>query len=649
MKFVGRTVVLSLSVLALLLCWYTVSRRQAAGSAFSVRSSKSVTSVRLASPTVAQLPQLTSLLSIAPPVSSVILPIDSPASDHPVEQAVAKSRVLDERRESLPGGGLLRTRLVKASFRKDLLRVEEEWRMEAQGWTCYRRDMYLADQLILKTRPNVTLSALQVALKTLGMDFGAFIAPDTFTVRLREATLDAMPRALAALTANGGIVESAEADGVGFGAAVATDPNFTDQWGLQNTGQSGGTAEADVNATGLWDIMATVSGVTVAALDSGFNFTHPDLQGVAWTNPGEIAGDGIDNDGDGYIDDVNGWDFTNNDNDPTDDHGHGSNVSGIIAANRNNGEGISGTIGGVKIMVCKVLDSTNHGTESALLSAVTYARLQGVPIMNLSLQFYPFSTALSNEFNACQTAGILMCICAGNAGQNNDLSPNYPSCYLHTNIVAVGNHDRTDVIWASNPNKSNYGPTNVDLFAPGRDILGPDKLAGYSYFTGTSQATPFVTAVAAAIKYVNPDWKSAQIKTAIMSSVTTKAAYTGKCVSGGRLNALKSVAYAIKQEPTNDPDGDKVSNLFEYLAGTRLDDNTSQPVITSSLESGYLHLKMPRITRTDAHFEVEKTADFSAWTKAGVTDFSTTTLQDGGIPVSGNSAGYLRVKAVVGP
>jgi len=522
--------------------------------------------------------------------------------------------------------------------------------METQGWTCYRRDMYLADQLILKTRPNVSLSALQTELKSLGMDFGAFIAPDTFTVRLREATLDAMPRALAALTANGGIGESAEADGVGFGAAVATDPNFTDQWGLKNTGQSGGTVGADVNITGLWDIMATVSGVTVAALDTGLNFTHPDLQGVAWTNPGEIPGDGIDNDGDGYIDDVNGWDFTNNDNDPTDDHGHGSNVAGIITANRNNGEGISGTMGGVKVLVCKVLDSTNHGTDSALLSAVTYARLRGVPIMNLSLQFYPFSAALSNEFNACQSAGILMCICAGNAAQNNDVSPNYPSCYTHTNIIAVGACDRTDAIWFTSIIKgSDYGPTNVDIFAPGKEILGPVLNADYSLYTGTSQATPFVAAVAAAIKYVNPDWKSAQIKTAIMNSVVAKTPYTGKCVSGGRLNALASIAYAIKQEPTNDPDGDKVSNLFEYLAGTRLDDNTSQPVITSSLESGYLHLKMPRITRTDAHFEVEKTADFSAWTKVGVTDFSTTTLLDSGIPASGNSAGYLRVKAVVGP
>lgn len=649
MKFALRAVVLSLSVIALLLCWYTVSRRPAASYAGSIRLPKAVVSVRLVSPAVAQLPPLPSLPSVALPVSSITLPVDSPASDHPVEQAVAKGKVLDERMVWVAGGRILRSRLVKSGLRKNLLRIEEEWSQDASGWVCFRRDMYLADQLILKTRPNVSPDVLKAALENLGMDFGKFIAPETFTVRLREATLDSAPRALATLTADGSLVESAEADGVGFGAAVATDPSFTNQWALQNTGQSGGTVGADINATGLWDIMATVSGVTVAVLDTGLNFTHPDLQGVAWTNPGEIAGDGIDNDGDGYIDDVNGWDFTNNDNDPTDDHGHGSNVSGIITANRNNDEGIAGTVGGVKLLVCKVLNSANSGDASSLLAGVTYARLRGVPIMNLSLQFYPFSTALSNEFNACQSTGILMCICAGNAGQNNDVSPNYPSCYLHTNIVAVGNHDRTDVIWASNPNKSNYGPTNVDLFAPGRDILGPDKLAGYSYFTGTSQATPFVTAVAAAIKYVNPDWKSAQIKTAIMNSVTTKAAYTGKCVSGGRLNALRSVAYAITQEPTNDPDGDKVSNLFEYLAGTRLDDNTSQPVITSSLESGYLHLKMPRITRTDAHFEVEKTADFSAWTKVGVTDFSTTTLLDGGIPASGNSAGYLRVKAVVGP
>ncbi len=577
------------------------------------------------------------------------LPKDSAKSFHPVERVVAQGTVLDERIARVPDGGWQRIRLVKASIQPRPLRVEEEWRLERGAWVCLRRDMYLADQLILKIQPGFLSPSWQNQLRAAGVDSVVQVAPDTFTARLHAATLDSAPKALATILADVRGIESAEMDGVGFSAGAPNDTHFATQWALQNTGQSGGTAGADIGAMDLWDILLTAPGVVIAHLDTGLNLTHPDLVGVTWINPGEIAGDGIDNDGDGFIDDVNGWDFTNSDNDPTDDHGHGSNVGGIIVANRNNSLGMAGVLSGVKLMVCKVVDANNVGTTSALISGVTYARQRGVPIMNLSLQNYPSSTTLSNEFNACQTAGILLCICAGNQGLNNDVIRNYPSSYPQTNIIAVGNHDRTDVRWTGSPNPSNYGATNVDLYAPGREVLGPILGTDYSYYTGTSQATPFVSAVAAAIKYVNPTWKSAEIKAAIMNSVVTNANYTGKSISGGRLNALTSLSYAIRQETTNDADGDHVGNLFEYLAGTRLDDATSKPVITSNLENGYLHLKMLRITRTDAHFEVQKTVDFSTWTAVGVTDFSTTSWLDGGISVSGNSLGFLRVKAVASP
>jgi hypothetical protein len=149
---------------------------------------------------------------------------------------------------------------------------------------------------------------------------------------------------------------------------------------------------------------------------------------------------------------------------------------------------------------------------------------------------------LDAEFTACQTAGILLCICAGNQGANNDLTPNYPSSYPHANIIAIGNHDRTDVRWSGSFNPSNYGAVSVDLFAPGRDILAPVLGAGYANYTGTSQATPFVTAVAAALKYLHPTWQAPEIKRRILDTVTKRSSYAGLCTTGGRLNAAAAVA-----------------------------------------------------------------------------------------------------------
>lgn len=644
MKTAARATGLILLALVLLLCWLKFSRSQGFRNHISAaRTTLATSTSQTSSAAEAATKALQNVASE--------FPIDSTNSSHPVERVVAEGKVLNVRLEKLPDGEVKRTRLVESAILPHLLRVEETWRVDAEGkgWICGTREMFLADQLILTYRPGISAAAIQAAVTDLGMDFQSSISPGVCTVRLREADIDAIPRALAAVSASPGVIDHAEADGVGFGGGIPNDPNFTDQWGVHNTGQSGGVAGADVSGPELWDILGTAPGIVVAVLDSGLNFTHPDLQGIAWTNSGEIAGDGLDNDGDGFVDDINGWDFTNGDNDPTDDHGHGSNVSGIIAANRNNGVGIAGMLGGVKILMCKILNSSNAGTTSALIAATTYARLRGVPVMNMSLQNYPFSSTLNTEFNACQNAGILLCICAGNQGVNNDVTPNYPSCYQQTNIVAVGNHDRTDVRWSDSFNPSNYGPTNVDLFAPGRDILAPVLGTGYAFYTGTSQAAPFVTAVAAAIKYLNPSWKANEIKNAILASVVTRPSYSGICVTGGRLNAVTSVANAVRQKPTGDADGDHVSNFLEYLAGTRMDASNSQPVTSDVLQNGYLHLTMSRVIRPDAHLEIQKSLNLVDWSTAGVTDFSTASLLDGGIPIDGNPQGFLRIRAVVNP
>ncbi|MCB1226319.1 MAG: S8 family serine peptidase, partial [Verrucomicrobiales bacterium] len=372
-------------------------------------------------------------VQVPPPAPVVVLKeMDSPDSSHPVERALASGIIFDSRIEKTGvANQWIRTRLAKTEAQPRLVRVVELWKVDpiTRQATSLSREMFLADQLILKAAPEVKELQLRRSLAALDMFLDSPVADGVFRVRLGEASLDAVPEALKVLARHPEFAESAEPDGVGFGGGTPNDARFSEQWGLHNTGQLGGAIDADVDAPEFWDIIGSTPGIVIAVLDSGLNFTHPDLQGVAWINPGEITGDGIDNDSSGKIDDINGWDFVNNYNNPTDDHGHGSNVTGIIAANRNNSVGIAGMLSGVQILVCKILNSSNSGTTSNLIAAVTYARQRGVTIMNLSLQNYPYSSTLNTEFTACESAGILLSICAGNQGVNNDTTPNYPSSY----------------------------------------------------------------------------------------------------------------------------------------------------------------------------------------------------------------------------
>ena len=575
------------------------------------------------------------------------LQADSPASAHPVERAVANGTVLDMRMEATnEPDRWTRVRLVRTPVQPRLVRVVESWQFDglAAQAVCLKREMFLADQLIVKLVQGVDEAGMRQRLGAAGMELGNKIADGTFTVRLATADLDAMPAALKFFAEHPELVESAEPDGVGFGGGEPNDPRFSEQWGLHNTGQSGGVADADVDGPEFWQGVWSVQDVVIAVLDSGLNFTHPDLQNRGWINPGELE-DGVDNDASGKIDDLHGWDFVNNDRDPSDDHGHGSHVAGILAANRNNGVGVAGMLDDVPILVCKILNSNNSGLTSNLIAATTYARLRGVEVMNLSLQNYPFSSALSTEFNACEAAGIVLVICAGNQGVNNDATPNYPSSYAHPNIIAVGNHERNDVRWSGASTPSNYGLTSVDLFAPGREILSTVLGTAYGSWTGTSMSTPFVAAVCCVVKSANPAWTAAQVKTSILDSVVIRPSYGGICVTGGRLNAFKALAHSFRLSADHDSDGDGSSNLMEYLAGTRLDDTFSRPELTRDIGGDFFQISMPRVLRPDAHLVLEASSDLVSWTTTGVTDSSTAELLQGRISLSGTPRRFLRIRA----
>ena len=328
-------------------------------------------------------------------------------------------------------------------------------------------------------------------------------------------------------------------DEVGDFSALAypNDPKFSDQWGLSNTGQTGGTSGADISALKGWEITKGSDTIVVAVLDTGVDYTHPDLAANIWKNPGEIPNNGIDDDGNGYVDDVYGYDFINNDNDPMDDNGHGTHCAGIIGAIGNNGIGVAGVSWNVKIMPLKFLRADGSGDTAAALNAIAYARRMGADIISCSWGGTAKSQALGD---AIASTNALFPCAAGNEGSNNDISPHYPSGFDSPQIISVAASDAKDGI----PSFSNYGATKVDVAAPGDWIMSTYPTAlGHQYvkMKGTSMATPHVSGLAALLLSKNPSQTPAEIKAKIMDNVDKLSAFAGKSVSGGRINIHKAL------------------------------------------------------------------------------------------------------------
>jgi subtilisin family serine protease len=329
--------------------------------------------------------------------------------------------------------------------------------------------------------------------------------------------------------------------------ATSNDTYFTNGslWGMYGASSSPansfGSGAAQAWATGGADCSSVVVGI----IDEGYMYTHPDLAANAYTNPGEIAANGRDDDGNGLIDDVYGWDFDGGNNTVFDGAGddHGTHVAGTIGAVGGNGAGVAGVCWNVKLMSAKFLGSRG-GTTANAISAVDYftgLKNRGVNIVatNNSWGGGGFSQGLADAIERANTAGILFIAAAGNSGANNDATPAYPSGYGSANVIAVA-------ALASNgtlASYSQYGATTVDICAPGSGVWSTvpvsskgKVVAGYASYNGTSMATPHVTGAAALYKARNPGATAAQIKAALLGSATPTAACAGKVSTGGRLN-----------------------------------------------------------------------------------------------------------------
>ncbi len=348
------------------------------------------------------------------------------------------------------------------------------------------------------------------------------------------------------------------------------DPEFIRLWGLQNIGQnapkgSEGNQGSDMKALAAWayaakqgfDIKNLQEDVVVAVVDTGIDYSHPDLAENIWINKAEFAGKaGIDDDGNGYIDDVRGWNFYSEgqkelapggrlgSNDPMDDNGHGTHCAGTIGASGGNALGVVGIHPKVKLMPIKFLSALGSGKISDAIRGIGYAIDQGAHILSNSWGGGPYDDALEAVIQEALEKNVLFVAAAGNDGKNNDILPSYPAGYKVSNVLSVGASDNRDLPAFF----SNFGSTSVDIFAPGVGILStvPPKVhqgQAYAVFSGTSMATPHVAGAAAFLLQVEPKYKNdvAGLRLRLISSADYVVPLAPLSKSQGRLNLLNAL------------------------------------------------------------------------------------------------------------
>lgn len=407
-------------------------------------------------------------------------------------------------------------------------------------------EAFVAGEYVIGLSDDATGADLTSVAAELGLEVLARGGSDRLAV-LRDAgerhpdeVLDALERSTVAAFAERQVF---------YEASFQPDDWRSFLWGQHNDGSRGGTAGADVGAFEAWEI-ATGRGVVVAVIDTGVDVRHPDLEHNLWTNEGEVPGNGVDDDGNGFVDDVHGFDFVDWDGDPDDRVGHGTHVAGTIAASADDGYGVPGLAFDSRLMCLKLLDINGGGGSWAAAEAINYAVNNGASVINASWGSYGYSTALRNAIASARARGVVFVAAAGNEAQNADINPMFPAAYELDNIISVAASDRNDRIAGF----SNYGAGSVDLAAPGVEIvstwIGQD---GWAWQDGTSMASPHVAAAAALVREAAPDLSPRDLAALLMETSEPLAQGAGDVASGGRLDvhrALVQITGGVSQEPS---------------------------------------------------------------------------------------------------
>ncbi|MAZ49521.1 MAG: subtilase [Halobacteriovoraceae bacterium] len=301
-----------------------------------------------------------------------------------------------------------------------------------------------------------------------------------------------------------------------------SDSDFEKQWGLENTGRnsggwwSPGTAGVDISALEAWKITKGGKEIKIAVIDTGVDYNHEDLKNNIMINEAELNGaEGVDDDGNGYIDDVYGYDFANDDADPMDGHGHGTHCAGVIGAEHNQ-IGIAGVMANVQILPVQFLSASGGGTLEGALKAIDYATSRGVNIMSNSWGGGGRSEALFEAVQRAEQAGIVFVAAAGNESNDNDAKPVYPANYKADNVISVGAMDGK----GKKASFSNWGEKTVHVFAPGVNIYSTVQGDRYKKMSGTSMACPHVSGIVGLLLSMEPNLSVTEVKQRLMSTST---------------------------------------------------------------------------------------------------------------------------------
>ena len=398
-----------------------------------------------------------------------------------------------------------------------------------------KEETFVVNELLVKYTDGTTSAAARLANER----FGARVVREFPEIgwQLVELPKNLSVSEAATLYSSFAGIEFAQPNYIYKIQATPNDPSYGSLYGMTK-----------IDAPTAWNTTTGSQNVVVAVIDTGVRTTHEDLAANMWRNPGETAANNVDDDGNGYVDDVFGYDFIRNDATPDDEYNHGTHCAGTIGAVGNNSKGVAGVNWNVRIMALKIHDATGNSTAAKIIEAYAYVRLMRLRGVNVRVtnnsyggcnEACGFDQATKDAIDAAGDADILNIFAAGNAATNNDTAPQYPASYTSPSILAVAASNSTD----AKASFSGYGATSVDLAAPGVGILstvsGSDT--AYSNFSGTSMATPHTAGAAALLAAAQPNLSAASLKASLINNVNVLANWNGIVKSNGRLNIANAI------------------------------------------------------------------------------------------------------------
>lgn len=407
-------------------------------------------------------------------------------------------------------------------------------------------------EYVVRLKPNMGT----MSMNTLSQSLGAYVKsriPGQNIVVVKRPVFETTYSAVKTLAVNP-LVDIVEPNYIYRANKLSNDPMMEQLWGLRNIGQKdssgkAGVAGIDVGVEQAWDIETGSDKMVVAVIDTGVDFNHPDLKDNLWTNEAEANGKpGVDDDGNGVVDDIHGYNAITGKGDAQDDQGHGSHCSGTIGAKGNDGKGIVGVNWDVKIMAVKFLSASGSGSLEDALKAIDYATKMGAKVLSNSWGGGGFSQTLLEAIKRSNEAGALFVAAAGNESNNNDARPTYPATYDVPNMISVAAIDNQ----GAKASFSSYGKRTVHVGAPGVNVYSSTGGA-YDSWSGTSMATPHVAGVAALVWSHEPELTAIQLKERLLQTARPIAGLKGKTKTGAMVNAFNALTNRKPEPDANDP------------------------------------------------------------------------------------------------